>query len=466
MKKIYILMMLVLTGTMAMAQTSVWNGGRALWTQGSGTEEDPYLLESADNLAYLAYMVNKGFETTGLHFRLTTDVDLNGSEELQWVPIGLGDRCYNEDGCNTGTAGNIRPYFQGFFDGDNHYISNIYIDNSDGKYGNSAGLFGFTKGTTENNEVHPIVIENVFLTNGIIKGNYCGGIVGNGGSPASTVVSRCWNGANIEGIGPNSRCGGIAGASVYQVNNCYNKGTLTGFYVGGIVGYGVAETIEECYNEGDISGSFAGGIYGFSLRNQVNISNCYNKGSIEASGEVASGFPAGPAAGGIASFILGNNGAIINCYNVGAVSSTQDAGCIVAYGPNATLENNFYISSCGAGGEGTPLSEEYMRSQEFVDYLNGRDQVWALDVNNINDGFPILVENNLAVAESSRPGFLIYPNPSHGQFTVKGTGMMTIVNLLGQRVLSREIDGATSIELPKGMYFITLGNSTQIIVIE
>lgn len=466
MKKIYILVMLVLMGTMAMAQTSVWNGGRALWTQGSGTEEDPYLIESADNLAFLAYMVNKGYETDGLHFRLTTDIDLNGSAELQWVPIGLGDRCYNEDGCNTGTTSIICPYFHGHFDGDNHYISNIYIDNSDGRYGTSVGLFGCTKGIIENNEVHPIVIENVFLTSGTIKGNYCGGIIGNGGSPVATVISRCWNGATIEGIGANSRCGGIAGANVLQVNNCYNKGALTGYYVGGIVGYGVAETIEECYNEGDVTGAFAGGIYGFSLRNRVNINNCYNKGNIEADGEVPANIPAGPAAGGIASFLFGNNCAITNCYNVGDVSSTQDAGCILAYGPDATLESNSYISTCSAGGEGTPLSEEYMRSQEFVDYLNGRDQVWALDVNNINDGFPILVENNLAVAESAKPGFLIYPNPSHGRFTVKGTGMMTIVNLLGQQVLSREIEEATSIELPKGMYFITLGNSTQMIIIE
>ena len=466
MKKIYILVMLVLTSTMTMAQTSIWNGGRALWAQGSGTEEDPYLIESADNLAFLAYMVNKGYETNGMHFRLTTDVDLNGSEALQWVPIGLGDRCYNEDGCYTGAAGNIRPTFNGHFDGGNHYISNIYIDNSDGKYGNAVGLFGSAKGIVENNVVDPAVIENVFLTSGYIKGTFCGGILGTGGSPASTVVSRCWNGATLEGDA-NSRCGGIVGYNAYQVNNCYNKGTLTGYYVGGIVGYGVAGTIEECYNEGDLTGTYVGGIFGFSIQSNVNINNCYNTGSIEANGEILSpNTPAGPAAGGIASFLLSSNCSITNCYNVGVVSSTQDAGCILAYGPKTTLENNFYISTCSAGGEGTSLSEEYMRSQEFVDYLNGRDQVWALDVDNINNGFPILVENNLAVAESSRPQFIVYPNPSHGQFTVKGTGMMTIVNLLGQQVLRREINGVTNIELPKGMYCITLGNSTQIIVIE
>lgn len=466
MKKIYILVMLVLTSTITMAQTSVWNGGRTVWTQGSGTESDPYLIESADNLALLAYMVNKGYNTEGMHFRLTTDIDLNGSEELQWVPIGLGDRCYNDDGCNVGSAGNIRSYFQGHFDGNNHYISNIYIDNSDKKYGASAGLFGYAKGKNNNNEVSPAIIENIFLTNGYIKGSFCGGIVGDGGSPASTVVSRCWNGATIEGVA-NSRCGGIVGNNVYQVNNCYNKGTVTGYYAGGIVGYGTALTIEECYNEGDISGTYIGGIYGLSMRHDVYINNCYNTGHIDANGEnLMPTIPAGPAAGGIAGIFAGNSCTVISCYNVGAVTSTQDAGCILAFGPNATFLSNAYINTCTAGGEGTPLSEEYMRSQTFVDDLNGRDQVWALDENNINDGFPILVENNLAVKTSPEPSFKLYPNPTHGRFIVEGTGLVTIVDMLGQQVYRQKIDGILSIELPKGLYFVTLDNATRKLVID
>ena len=60
MKKITIIMLLVLTGMMAMAQTSVWNGKKTIWTHGAGTESDPYLIESAAHLAYLASSVNGG----------------------------------------------------------------------------------------------------------------------------------------------------------------------------------------------------------------------------------------------------------------------------------------------------------------------------------------------------------------------------------------------------------------------
>ena len=473
MKKIYIMMMLVLAGTMATAQTSVWHGGRQVWTRGTGTESDPFLIESADNLAYLAYVVNKGYETEGMYFRLTTDIDLNGSEDQQWVPIGIGlNRWFSEDGCDRGQAsyafyGIPQSSFRGHFDGGEHNISNIYINSTDDVY-QYAGLFGSVEGRQEGQEVYPATIENVFVTSGYIRGRSCGGIVEKG---SYTIVSRCWNGANIESL---SDAGGIVGEYGYQIYNCYNVGDISGYRVGGIVGYYGAE-IEECYNEGDITGTYAGGIYGYTLNGHVTINNCYNTGSITANedyGTALPSAPAGPAAGGIASFIFrGNlgNSAITNCYNVGDVSSIQDAGCILAYGPQVTLENNYYISTCDAGGEGEPLSEDYMRSQEFVDYLNGRDgdQVWALDEDYINDGFPILVEvSTLEVSEQAEATFSVYPNPANGAFIVEGTGQMTVSNVLGQIILTKEIDGQTAVALPQGLYFVKLGGAVRKIVVE
>lgn len=463
MKKIYILMMLVIAGTMAMAQTSVWDGSRAIWTRGNGTSDDPYRIESAKHLAFLAYMVNKGFDTEGLYFKLCTDIDLNGSEGQQWVPIGLGDRWFNEDGCNRGRPhANPRTTFRGHFDGGDHRICDIYIDNSEGIYG-YVGLFGTAEGVIEGEEVFPAVIENVFVTSGTIIGGNCGGIVGNGYS--TTTVSRCWNGADIDGSGD---VGGI-GNNCYQVNNCYNIGTISGNYAGGIIGFGQPGklcSIAECSNEGTISGTCAGGIFGHALNKTVTINNCYNKGNIDADGE-GEGGAAGPTAGGIAAVLFRGEISITNCYNIGAISSTKDAGCILAFG-TGTLENNYYINTCDAGGEGEAVSEEFMRSQDFVDRLNGidRDNVWAFDENNVNDGYPILVGNDLVVNEMTKELFNVYPNPAQGQFTVKGSGTVIVRNLLGQTLLTRKIDGQTSIQLPKGLYFVTLGVSTQKIVVE
>ena len=63
-----------------------------------------------------------------------------------------------------------------------------------------------------------------------------------------------------------------------------------------------------------------------------------------------------------------------------------------------------------------------------------------------------------------------YPNPTHGQFTVEGTGKLTVMNVLGQQVLSVNIDGTATVSLPEGMYFLRLeqenGVKTGKIVVE
>ena len=52
MKKTIAIIAFFCVGLMAGAQTSVWDGSRAIWTRGNGTENDPYLIESAQNLAF------------------------------------------------------------------------------------------------------------------------------------------------------------------------------------------------------------------------------------------------------------------------------------------------------------------------------------------------------------------------------------------------------------------------------
>ena len=453
MKKINIVLMLVLMSTMVMAQTSVWHGGRSVWTHGSGTEGDPFLIESADNLAYLSYVVGKGFDTSGLHFLLTTDIDLNGSEDQPWVPIGLGDRYFSEDGCDRGKIITVgTPTFHGHFDGGEHSISNIYVDSEDG----NCGLFGCAYGVNVDSMA---VIENVFVTNGFIKGSDCGGILGK--CLRFVLVSRCWNGATIEG----GDVGGIVGKghNSAKVYNCYNTGNLSGSNVGGIAGNSAKEIIE-CYNEGNITASsFGGGIVGGNVGRAV-IDNCYNTASVSAIGELGNIYS---AAGGLLG--CGIFDSITNCYSIGEVSGNNYYGCLIGNNrSNIFVGNSYYLNTCTESEFGDSKSEEYMRSQEFVDYLNGgsRTPVWSMDEENVNDGFPILAKNNLAVEESSAPAFNVYPNPAQGQFVVEGVGKMVVSNLLGQIILIREIDGQTTVALPSGMYFVKLGNETQKVVVK
>lgn len=91
------------------------------------------------------------------------------------------------------------------------------------------------------------------------------------------------------------------------------------------------------------------------------------------------------------------------------------------------------------------------RDYEIISYSNKVENPLP-DVNNVN--------------EQESPTLPIYPNPSHGSFTVKGEGILTIVNMLGQTIFQKEIDGESLIQLPAGIYVAKLGNYIQKVVVE
>jgi hypothetical protein len=72
----------------------------------------------------------------------------------------------------------------------------------------------------------------------------------------------------------------------------------------------------------------------------------------------------------------------------------------------------------------------------------------------------------VGIGETQAESFEVYPNPSNGKFTVKGTGTLRIANVLGQEIMAMEIDGKETIELPKGMYFVQLNGTVRKIVVE
>ena len=72
MKKVFITTAAILLALCLNAQVSVWDGTAEPWTNGSGTEDDPYLIENAAQFAYLQYHKSP-FE----YFKLMTDVDLD-----------------------------------------------------------------------------------------------------------------------------------------------------------------------------------------------------------------------------------------------------------------------------------------------------------------------------------------------------------------------------------------------------
>ena len=70
------------------------------------------------------------------------------------------------------------------------------------------------------------------------------------------------------------------------------------------------------------------------------------------------------------------------------------------------------------------------------------------------------------LCENHRSTFKIYPNPAKGYIIIEGTGNMTVTNALGQTILTKEIKSKEKLELPHGMYFVTMGGETRKIVVE
>ncbi|MBR4390384.1 MAG: leucine-rich repeat domain-containing protein [Prevotella sp.] len=76
------------------------------------------------------------------------------------------------------------------------------------------------------------------------------------------------------------------------------------------------------------------------------------------------------------------------------------------------------------------------------------------------------VQQGTGTEEHQTTGFEVYPNPSQGYITVEGYGLLKVSNLLGQDILTKEINGQTTLDLPRGVYLFTLGRTTRKIVVE
>lgn len=412
MKKIYtlIVMVLVAVGAMAQDEVSVWNGKCTMWTRGEGTQESPILIESAENLAFLSYICAYGFETEGLYFELTTDIDLNGSETMPWNPIGTQSYYDYQSGC---LISNISyNYFRGHFNGGEHSIFNLYSE-SDG------GLFGVVSGMNGNRAV----VSDVKVMSGLASG---GGIAQ---KLVKATASRCVNKADV--VNENGRVGGIA-AEVSQ-----------------------SSVVKECFNEGNVNGKVAGGLGGFVTSS--TIVNCYNVGEVEGA-EIAGG-------------CVGQSNAIElkNSYNVGTVVCTSaNIGGLIGKPANADVVSNaYYLSTCGASGVGTSKSEDEMCDGAFIGVLNNETDVWGFDDAFENQGFPILKSNPTEVGEISENGLFIYPNPANDVLVVECEGVtcIAVYDVIGQCVLEMAATNASMrldvSSLESGVYLLSVSGNNR-----
>ena len=122
-------MLMLMTLSTAWAQNGNWDSYKAdSYESGSGTDADPYIIKTAEQLAYFAYQVKNSTNYLGKYFELGDNIDL---AEHYWIPVGKATKDGNKN-------------FRGVFDGKGHTISGMTVEwNCSEGNDNGFGLFAW-----------------------------------------------------------------------------------------------------------------------------------------------------------------------------------------------------------------------------------------------------------------------------------------------------------------------------------
>ena len=264
-----------------------------------------FTVSTAEQLAGLAELVNRGNNFDGVTVNLSGDIDLsafgkgsafNGGKG--WAPIGVG--CSNS--------------FEGVFNGNGHKIRGLYINDPELE---CAGLFGMiSRGDNSNGHVNNLGVVDVDITGKNQVGGIAGRIYGNDW----VGLSESYTTGTVKGV---DNVGGLAGGSHgSRIAGCYSTARVSGDrYVGGLVGYNNGMVIDS-YSAGAVRGvTDVGGVAGIVDGNDGDgggrVVNCYSSGAVSGSGG---------RVGGVAGRV--RNGRVSNCYSSGAVSGREGTGGI------------------------------------------------------------------------------------------------------------------------------------------
>ena len=286
--------------------------------KGNGTESEPYLIESYDDLLEFARLVNDG--QANQHAKLANNIYAQESEEesKKWTPIGVLNNAY-----------------KGIFDGKGNTIMGLCVKSND-----IAGLFREISADA--------VVKNVKLQDSCIEGCDAGGVVVyNYGT-----VSGCSNTGTVTANEEYAFAGGVVVYNYGTVSGCSNTGMVTAngenVSAGGVVveNYG---TVSGCSNTGTVTAdgeyAFAGGLV---MYNEGTVSGCSNTGTVKvkktssSSGEVVTD-QGGSFAGGVVAL---NGRKVVACNNIGTVTVKGDdiyAGGIVGNNEDGITKDSYSI---------------------------------------------------------------------------------------------------------------------------
>ncbi len=283
-----------LEGSRVLPTGAVWTSGEisgSIFAGGSGTESDPYLIATEQQLRDFATSLTSKIDYTGKYVALANDINVSSAA---WTPIGGSDYLFN-----------------GTFDGHGYTISGLTLG-AEGqpfaldKDNLCIGLFGILGPKS--------VVKNVNLTNVAFYTTYAataylGGIAG---VTQGSTTSGDFTGAIIDSCS-------VSG-TLYLNNTKGNHfvGGLVGMqYKGATINSHVSISATGIVDGGDLAE--VGGLVG--LNNRGLIANCWTDNDLlYASGNRENGNE-GMAV--ISNLVACNAGALVNCYASGDLTTRE-----------------------------------------------------------------------------------------------------------------------------------------------
>ena len=371
MKRRILVFLLALCLAAALVPVTAFAGGPSF--SGAGTQDDPWLITSHEDLSALANFLNSGdaasFDTGsakigncyGYYFKQTADIDLADVEN--WEPIGY--------------SGGEGIYFAGNYDGGGHIIAHATSSGKvDGDGYATAGIFGWVlRGSVKN-----LHVKNAnFVATGQDNYSYVGGIAGVcfGASIENCLVTD----SKLESRQDNN-------------NNC----------AGSIAGYSTGGKFEKCAAEGNkiksmaYGGGFVGEVDDDVVSKDSTFKNCY------AADCIVTGFTPYKSGssfiGGFAGQITNEKPTAENCFVYratlsidGTSASNKSIGVFAGNlwgNPSAHYQSKIITQNCFYGKCGTTENAEGAEQKTAEEFENGTVAKLLGDAFVQHGDFPVL----------------------------------------------------------------------------
>ncbi|MBQ3635274.1 MAG: hypothetical protein II951_06615, partial [Bacteroidales bacterium] len=354
---------MAVTATTSLAAS--WNGTAVAPASGTGTSADPYIISTAEELAYISQRAGAGdYSSVKVYVKLDNDIELNdalldGNGDVanptphSWVPIGSATNPVIID-----------------FDGNGHSISSLYVSGSD----NNVGLFGVV---ADGSSISNVIINDSYVSGG----DNVGGVVGATAAGATLTMSGVLYAGTVTG---DSNVGGLAGNVKANISGSTGRAS-------------VSATTD---NAGGIAGQITGG----------SITTSVNRGSINAY--------AAQNVGGVAGSALGT--AITYNVNYGEVSGTSVVGGLVGHADVATTASSEIAGNVNNGAVfgttvGGIVGKVHNSIGSHTNNVEGNVNFGSVEGSSVQGGI-------VGAVPSDNTGVTIAQNLNNGKVTGPGNG--------------------------------------------